>query len=167
MASKNVPTLPADKRPELVGLDNAPALFDEGALAQVTDFATAMSAVEAAVGTVEDISSYGNGFSVVDSKHSLVGVPFVVLQWRFNEGTFGTFVSAAIVTEDGRKLVLNDGSTGIRAQFEMVTAKRTKNGEAATQAGLICRNGLRASDYTYKDATSGKDVPATTFYLAE
>lgn len=129
---------------------------------------------------VEDYSeSYGSGFTVLDSddKNRLVKVPFGILEWRFNDGDQGEFVSAVLMTEDGAKYVINDGSTGIYEQLKKVTADRKERGAddyAATHA-LLVKKGLRRSDYD-TDA-SGKPVEkgadpsmvkgsGTTYYLS-
>jgi len=112
---------------------------------------------------VEDFDDYGPGFSVVD-KSVLVGVPMLLLEWRFVAGDFDGFVSVAAVTQDGRKVIFNDGSTGIRAQLEKVTQSRKAKGNATPQMGLKVMGGLRVSQYTYTD-DKGKERPAETYYL--
>lgn len=102
---------------------------------------------------------------IVKDKDALVGVPFLLLQWRFNEGQFGTFVSAEIVTQDDTVLVLNDGSTGIAQQLKELTEYRERNNHPTPYAGRMVKGGLSRSDYTYTD-DKGKEVPATTYYLA-
>ena len=142
--------------------ESMPALFDDDALGNITSFDDAMNALAVAP---EDVNEYGNGFDIVEDKRTLIGVPFVVLQWRFSEGDYGVFVSAAIVTEDGRKLILNDGSTGIREFLETVTRKRVASGHQYPRAGLTARKGLRVSDYEFI-GDDGKAKPASTFYFA-
>lgn len=134
-------------------------------LANINGFDSALAALENAGIGYESISDYGTGFSVTD-KEKLVGVPFIALEWRFNTGDFGSFVSAAIVTKTGQKLILNDGSTGIREQFQMVSAKRSADGHKSPQAGLMVPNGLSVSNYNYTDE-KGEVRPARTYYLSE
>lgn len=107
----------------------------------------------------------GNGFTVLgkDDKRRLVGVPFVILSFDFTPGDYGAdFVSAMIVTKGGEKLIVNDGSSGVCAQLRDIAARMPPG---AKHRGIVCKHGLRASDYTYHDERSGVDAPATTYYI--
>jgi len=118
--------------------------------------------------TVSDVTEYGTGFEVCEDKRQLVRVPFIVLDWRFSEGDHGRFVSMTVVTRDGRKLIINDGSTGIRQQMEKITEDRLKRFEGdltKAHAGLAVPKGLRVSEYVYVDRETGKAKDATTYYL--
>jgi hypothetical protein len=95
----------------------------------------------------ESVASFaeemGNGFAILASedKVQLVGVECLFLKWRFTDGDFGRYVNVAVLTHDGRKLILNDGSTGICGQlwdYTQATGKSTY-GHA--------KRGLRASTY--------------------
>lgn len=141
-------------------------VFSDNDLAGINSLQDALDALAGIGATVDNFSEYGNGFPILKDKATLTGKPFVILSWKFHEGTYGTFVSAIVVSESGDKCVLNDGSTGIKDQLEMVTASRVRNGVANTQSGLIVRNGLRSSEYSYSDA-DGRQIPAVTWYLAE
>lgn len=145
-----------------------PKGYGDDALAEMKSFEDVLATLPAdfaEFGT--DFSDYGTGFEVLDRKDPLVGVPFGIVEWRFNQGDKGEFVSAAIITEDGRKLVINDGSTGVRDQLHEVTNKRAAHGvpEEARQRILKCRKGLRVSRYEYTD-DKGNTSQAQTFYLA-
>lgn len=143
-------------------------LFDDEFLGAIP---ASISDVETRLGIegagAEDFSAYGTGFSVAD-KSTLVGVPLLFLQWRFIEGNMGEFAAAHVITGDGRKVVIVDGSTGIRDQLMRVTATRIKRGQdsVASRSALKVKGGLRRSDYQFDDG-SGKMKDATTFYLAE
>lgn len=111
----------------------------------------------------------GNGFELLtsDDKATLVGVPMILLDWHFNTGDKGTFVSimAAVKAGDSmRKVIINDGSTGICAQLENLDNR-------GITGPLLVKNGLVRSDYDYEeeDKKTGKIVkrPATTYYLSE
>jgi hypothetical protein len=111
-------------------------------------------------GDIVSASEYGTGFEVLDkdAKGQLVGVPFIILDWVINnEGDFGEFVSLRIVTQDNRKLIVNDGSTGIAKQIREIA-------EAGELRALYVKKGLRRSDYEYTEKNGAKK-PATTFYL--
>lgn len=154
------------------------AHFTDDQLASIKNYDDAL-AIFAAAGEAESIADYGNGFSILKDKATLVNVPFVVLEWMEREGDFGEagFVSALIVTKNGDKYVLNDGSTGIADQLRQVTRKRESEGRANASAFLQVSGGLTRSDYFRHETTGeisrtrpengGKSwVPATTFYLA-
>lgn len=107
----------------------------------------------------------GNGFRLLANKDTLIDVPFIALGWRFNPGDFGEFVTMMVVTEDGRKFIVNDGSTGLCQQLATYTNSTGRHG------GMLVKRGLTRSDYEYEDATlldsEGKPTkrPASTFYL--
>src|SRR5262245_59057315 len=48
---------------------------------------------------------------ILPDKRQLIDLPFVTLEWRFNEGDYGEFVSATIITRDNHLYILNDGSS--------------------------------------------------------
>lgn len=137
--------------------------MDEDSLANIASFADAMTAAQGTYGDAVDIADYGSGFALLKDKRTLVGVPFVILQWIDNsdKGDYaGGFVSLYVVTEDGRKLIVNDGSTGIRDQL-----LRIKN-RSGRMGNILCRTGLSVSDYEYEDPKDGQMRPASTYYLA-
>jgi hypothetical protein len=109
----------------------------------------------------------GDGFSVLstDEKMTLIGRPMMLMEWRFNNGAQGEFVSIRAIVKTGdmstdiKKVILNDGSTGIRDQLKKFTAMTGK------RAGLVVRRGLRVSEYTYEDEKTGEKRPAKTFYI--
>jgi hypothetical protein len=142
-------------------------VISDDALTGIKSYEDAWAAAEAAGGAVEDWSDYGTGFVVVANKDELVDKPFVIAEWRFNDGKFADqFVSMAVVTKDNRKLIVNDGGTGIRDQLMRVTAKRLERGapEGTARVGLVCERGLRKSTYPFTD-DQGKEQTGTTYYL--
>lgn len=101
----------------------------------------------------------GSGWAVLATteKGRLVGVPLIVLDWTFNDGDNGEFVSARVITKPGERLVINDGSTGICQQLrELEMREETR--------AIFCKRGLRVSEYDYTDK-DGTKRPAKTFYL--
>ena len=148
---------------------NAPTVFRDADLASVTDFDSVLALFKDMGITPESMSDYGTGFEVVKDKSTLVGVPFMILEWRFNKSDHADdkpFVSAAAVTRDGRKIVINDGGSGICDQLIMVTGLRKMSDHPQPQAGLMVQQGLTRSDYEYTDE-KGKTAKATTYYLSE
>lgn len=116
--------------------------------------------------------SVGGDYDLVD-KSDLVGVEFIVLRWRFTvpkEGQprystennpEGEFVSVECITHENRKVVFNDGSTGVYAQLKAVS-------ETGRNQGGKCVKGLRVSEYEYESTDArGKVImkPAKTYYL--
>lgn len=122
---------------------------------------------------------------LIEDKEALRDLPFLITRWRFNasdkykddEGNDGVFVSVEIAyqqTPNGPVMtgVFNDGSTGVMAQLQKITANRLEKGldwEAA-HSGRGVRHGLRRSDYqrdTGKTDKNGAPITeaATTYYL--
>ena len=132
--------------------------FTEAALADINSFADVMKVT----GNVVNISDVlGNGFSVVDDKTVLIGQEFIVVKYaeHMSETTGGLFATMHVITAKNEKLIVNDGSTGIRAQLL----------ELAETQGTVCPlyvpRGLRVSNFTYKDEKTGTEKKAATFYL--
>ena len=155
------------KEVEQVAPTNAPAVFADNMLAAIKSFDDVAAMFNDNGIAVETITDYGTGFSVVD-KARLVGVPMLLIEWRFNDGDFGEFVSVAAITKANEKVIFNDGSakSGILSQLRLVTQQRIERGSDTPQTGLLVEGGLTRSDYTYEDE-KGQQRPATTFYLAE
>lgn len=166
-------------------LDRIPAdqlvtkTFTDDDLRSLTTFDQALALTEQTHGEVVDAErELGNGFRVLDSrdKMKLVGVPILLMDWTFNDGNFGKFVSVYLASrnEDGSmgRWILNDGSTGIATMLAEYTQKTDRRG------GLIVRGGLRFSEYTYcaecrQAVNPGEDLHhasnhalARTYYLA-
>ena len=151
-----------DSQTEIAEVSHAVGRMSDDDLANISSLADAMSLGQDTYGEAVDVSDYGSGFALLKDKRILVGVPFVIVQWIDNsdKGDYaGGFVSLYVVTEDGRKLIVNDGSTGIRDQLI-----RIKN-RSGRMGNILCRTGLSVSDYEYED-TDGVMRPASTYYLA-
>lgn len=141
------------------------ANFDTDSLRNIESFDDAIALVREQFGDVQTVSDsvLSDGFSLAE-KESLEGKPFLIVDFRFNEGDYGNdFVSVnAIEQLPGggiRKVVFNDGSTGVRDQL------RKFQDETGRSGGLYVKRGLRASRYKYTDPNDGKEKPAVTFYL--
>jgi hypothetical protein len=115
----------------------------------------------------EIIEFQGSPYEVVD-KESLIDIPMVVLDYKFTPGKFGEdFVSVVAITENDKRVVFNDGGTGVRAQFEHMATQNPR------RFGIHLPNGLRKS--TYPIDKDGSPVPygspdaaaeASTYYVA-
>lgn len=135
--------------------------FSVDELAGITSFDDALNLVAEKIGQ-ENVSvasqEIGDGFKLLDNKDQLCGVAFIAVTWDFHMGDHGEFTSMKVVTKDGGKFIINDGSSGIRDQLIGFSKKKK------TQGGLFCEKGLRRSDYKYTDE-KGEEKPATTYYL--
>lgn len=96
---------------------------------------------------------------ILTDKMVLVGLPFVILKWNFYSGDNGEFVSAWVLTKTNDRLIMNDGSTGIYAQLRALTDATGQD------SGLICRHGLRVSEYDYTKPDGTPGGRARTFYI--
>lgn len=114
----------------------------------------------------------GDGFAILstEQKDQLIGLPIAFMEWRFNKGDMGEFVSARVLVRVGdgpgdiKKVIINDGSTGIYRQLKQYTD------QYGTNTSLIAKNGLKRSDYTFEvedKANPGQMLqrPASTYYI--
>ena len=90
-------------------------------------------------------------------KDQLIGVPFFIYNIRFSKGIgkAGEFVSVQVIDKDDRRMVFNDGGSGVYAQLVQWTE------ETGQAGGLYCPHGLRVSEYDHPEYGHSK-----TFYLA-
>lgn len=110
--------------------------------------ATAENPFEAALALAADIyggvidasTELGNGFTLVE-KIDLTGERMVLLHWQFNEGDHGEFASIAAVTGSQKRIIFNDGSSGVYAQLREFTQEHKRSG------GMLAPRGLRANTY--------------------
>jgi hypothetical protein len=139
-------------------------LFNDDQMSEISTFADVEKAIAERGLGVLDFSDFGTGFAVLttEEKRTLVGTPCAIIDWRFNfdDENGGEFVSLSIVTEDGRKVIVNDGSTGIYAQMSKLEEKNP-----GVRGVIKLRKGFTVSDYTHVDE-KGKKTPATTYYLS-
>ena len=90
----------------------------------------------------------------------LINQDMVVARIRFNEGTSGNFVSVCAYTiPDGKKVIFNDGGTGVYKQLKSYTERTGRT------TAIRCKKGLKPSRYTYVD-DNGVERDAVTFYIA-
>lgn len=102
---------------------------------------------------------------ILEDKRLLVGRPFVLVHWNFyksdkiiRNGEPSEFVSMWILTPTDERYIVNDGSTGIYEQL------RALSDEKGIDSGVLCRHGLRVSEYDYTD-DSGVTTQAATYYI--
>lgn len=129
--------------------------FTDADLRMIKSAEDAMRFATEQAGLVESIADeLGTGFVVLEDKDTLVGTSFVILFFDFLEGDFGEFATMFIVTTNEkpeRRLIVNDGSTGIYHQLQELAKKRN--------VGWAVPRGLSMSDYATcppKDGGCGK-----------
>lgn len=113
---------------------------------------------------VTEITDLGDGFRGID-KAELVNIPFIIADYTISmngkytddQGNTLPFVIVRAFSAKG-KVRFTDGSTGIAAQI--LDAK-----QRGILAGIRVDNGLTVSEYDYYDKTTGKNIPARTYYL--
>lgn len=133
---------------------------------------SAIAAMESIGATIsradEDLA---DDYPVID-KERLINRPFMALTWSISKPaneSYGTpYIVVRGILRGGKRFRFTDGSTGICEQLIKLTEQRIKSGFAVPNAGLICPNGLRKSEYTYRDTDKDGnpvDAPASTFYI--
>lgn len=130
-------------------------VFEDEQLQNVSNFEDAIALLD---GQYSDASELGSGFEILSSKDQLVDKEFVIVQWNFYTGDMGEFCAMHVMTRDGGKYIVNDGSTGIYKQLRGFTNNTGK------RSGMVCRHGLTRSDYKFTDE-NGNERPATTYYI--
>lgn len=148
--------------------------FTDAELGALTDFESVGELLKSRGVPFESFEQYGTGFRVLDDKSKLIGVPFIILESRFSKGDKGEFCSLVIVTKGTKltvggvetaKLIINDGSTGIRLQMHEVIETRKEKG-IDPDLPLWVGGGLRVSRYDYTDEKTGEVSKAETYYLS-
>lgn len=144
-------------------LPAVPRLSDDN-LRSIVSFDDALALVNDVLGgeVIAADEEIGNGFSIINDKSVLIGVPMIMLSATRNvsdKGDKGYFYSLTCVTKMGGKVVINDGSTGIAEQLETLYSRHPEK----RGVPMLLRKGLRRSDYT--TLVNGKEASATTFYL--
>lgn len=120
-----------------------------------TSFDDAVSMFQSA-GMLDEVVS-----ADITEKDELCGVPLLITQWKTGKDeTYGTpWVVVLGITKDNKSFVITDGSQGIAKQLFAMEASTGR------RSGILCKNGLNRSDYTYKDG-KGNEIPASTYYLS-
>lgn len=150
-------------------IESFSSVFTNEELANVESFSDAVKLAADEFGGVinaHEDKNLGTGFRLTsdEDKYRLIGVPLLLLDWRFNPGDFGDdYVSIHAVqqNEDGSasKLVINDGGTGICRDLKVYTQKTNRMG------GLFVKRGLRVSEYdTIADGGPDNGKPAPRNY---
>lgn len=158
---------------QIFDVDGFPvAHISESTLRSIESLDDVMALINVGFGGVEQAAEVlGDGFDPLEDKDDLIGVPFVVVNFRLGEGEYnktgttdngapGKFLSMRVITipktvdDPIRKYTVIDGGTGIMKQV-VGWAKRSGRG-----GGLMCPNGLRKSTYNHPEYG-----PGTTHYI--
>lgn len=156
-----------DARDDTASVVKGASVFNADDFASITSYDDVLALVgEKLGGEIIDATELGDGFTVVDDKDSLIGSEFMIIGVGVGTGehknevtgevTRSQFLSCRLVTKDGRKLVLNDGSTGI---YQQITTLWVKHPETRGKPIRVL-NGLRKSSYDHPEFG-----PSTTYYL--
>ncbi len=171
-SGKNAPIDPTEEPVdvEVLGLSKELAtvsVFTREDLTNIASYDDAIRIAQEAFGTVVriDETDMGDGFRVAteDDKRRLVGVPLVLLEWKWRDGDFGKdycSILAVALNANGTstKWVINDGGTGIAEDLKAYEGRTGRTG------GLSVPKGLRVSDY-FTDALT--NLPISRGQLAE
>lgn len=142
------------------------SIINDEMLAEIQSFDDALALVNSVLGgeVVESDKVLGTGFGVADEKNAYVGIPFIVMRADKNlsdmldpeTGEKRVFWSLHCVTRDGRKVIINDGGTGIGAQMTELYRRHPE----MTGKPLLVKKGLRVSNYVHP-----VHGPSVTYYL--
>lgn len=151
------------------------SILNDGMLAEIQSFDDALAIVRDvfAGDIIESDKVLGTGFGVADEKAAFVGTPFIILKAETNpseKGDKGRFWSLHAVTKDGRKVIINDGGSGIAEQMDELTTRHGDLFLATTDEKqfrrmslakpMLVKRGLRVSNYTHP-----QHGPSVTYYL--
>ena len=147
------------------------SVFQDEDLKSITNLDDAFRVMQESGIVAESFADYGTGFEILDKdeKGQLIKKPFMIVEWRFTKSEYKKdteFVSALVVTKDGGKYILNDGSTGIAQQLRNVTDSRLRQGKPNPQTGLLVEKGLRVSEYPNPAPDAAEGSMSRTYYLA-
>jgi hypothetical protein len=140
--------------------------FSSNELREVSSFDEMLDLVASKVGEIDSAAqALGDGYSLLDSrdKGRLVGIPLLCVSWQFSISDRikdKEFVTVRMMTKNGDKIILNDGSQGIYKQLRDYT-----NSHDGRTIGLMVHKGLRVSEYDYTDPNNGEVSRVTTYYL--
>ena len=141
--------------------NRAPRAFSTEELRSISSFDDALNLAQAKLGKGNVIpqasEELGDGFTLLESeeKNLLIKRDMIILDWVFADGDYGDeFVTMRLVTRDGGRYIVNDGSTGICAQL------RDYSNRTGRYSMLRVERGFRKSEYANEHSEH-----AVTFYL--
>lgn len=138
--------------------------LNEDQLTEMRSMEDALATLAQAGIEVTSVTDFGDGFLVMD-KADFVNVKFVIVNYKIvpaEKSDFGSdFAVIRIITADGRKAILTDGSRESGLCVQIKTLQRR-----GVTGGVMCEKGLTVSEYPYEDPSDGKTKTARTYYLS-
>lgn len=144
--------------------------MSEDAIVSIDSYEQALALVNNNGGIVEIGEVAGDGYVITKDKDILLNIPFLLIDWKevTDPETLRDYATIRLITSDGRKYRLSDGSTGI---YKQLTEIRDRTGFVT---GIRVPKGLTKSEYYIRDDTRepvGKDFDgpkskAATYYLS-
>lgn len=157
-----------DPTPEPAGVVQSTRIITDSDLKALSTFTDAYRLLGTLGVDVHDANvEVGTGFKLTKNKDMLLGIPFIMVEWDFYDGDFvnpdsdaNEFVAITLVTEDGGKYIITDGSTGLCQELRDYTDRHE-----GRRQGLLCKDGLRVSRYDH-NVPGSKEGPDATYYIA-
>lgn len=90
------------------------------------------------------------------------GAPVFVIDWKFNSGNNGEYVTMRFLVEGHGKFLMNDGSkSGSYGILSRITSERIRSGwtDGRERAGLKAPRGFARNNTFYYSKASGKAIP--------
>lgn len=151
---------------------NHDSIAERDELNAVTSYQDALKLIGIDQITAENEALLGwdtNPFESVD-KSQLIGIPHLIVQWRFIAGDFGEYAIAHAIARldngtDWLVLYADGSKSGIYDQLRQLTASRLADGHEHPQQGALIRGGLTESNYEVEGA-DGSMIAGTTYYLS-
>lgn len=145
---------------------------NEDSIQALDSFAAALDLFGGQAVNIADVA--GDGFTRLETKATLLNIPLLVIDWEEVIGTETQklFATIRVITTDGRKYRIADGSTGMMRQLQEI-----RDNKGVTR-GILVKGGLVESKYFIDDDTreiipadkvatwTGAKSPASTFYFA-
>lgn len=157
--------------------DVVTAGISEDAIKSIDTFEQALALFNETGGVVPIGEVAGDGFAILKEKETLVNIPFLLLDWSeiLDPETQRLYASIRLITSDGRKYRISDGSTGIYKQLKEIREhpKKPREKGIAVPKGLVASGYFVAEDKKNDDGSpmivdadyKGKKSKAYTYYL--
>ncbi|MGH3570859.1 MAG: hypothetical protein ACRDUW_03370 [Pseudonocardiaceae bacterium] len=108
----------------------------------------------------------GFGLLPGDQKATLVGVPFLIIEFTIKPGIHGNdYAEILLVTTTDYRWRMRDSSLGINKQLKEILVNRIAAGHPTPNLGIEVRKGLRYQEFEYLDTESGKVTYPRTYFL--
>jgi hypothetical protein len=146
----------------------APVRLTPTDLREIDTFADAVDILRAK-GVITDKQMFDlTGFGLLpgDQKHTLLGIPFLILEFNIRPGLKGDdYADILLVTTTDQRWRLRDSSLGIKEQLKELLRDRIASGISYPNMNVHVRKGLYFREFAYHDTESGKTTNPRTYYL--